>query len=70
MAEKTNLLTIAELRARNGKMTQKDLAKILNVSQSSVSNWEKDQLSIDGRRLVDIAIFFKVSTDELLGISV
>lgn len=70
MAEKTNLLTIAELRARNGKMTQKDLAKRLNVSQSAISNWEKDQLSIDGRRLVDIAIFFKVSTDELLGISV
>lgn len=70
MAEKTNLLTIAELRARNGKMTQKDLAKSLNVSQSAISNWEKDQLSIDGRRLVDIAIFFKVSTDELLGISV
>ena len=70
MAEKTNLLTIAELRARNGKMTQKDLAKSLNVSQSAISNWEKDQLSIDGRRLVEIAIFFKVSTDELLGISV
>jgi Predicted transcriptional regulators len=70
MAEKTNLLTIAELRARNGKMTQKDLAKSLNVSQSAISNWEKDQLSIDGRRLVDIAIFFKVSTDELLGINV
>lgn len=68
MAEKTNLLTIAELRARNGKMTQKDLAKSLNVSQSAISNWEKDQLSMDGRRLVDIAVFFKVSTDELLGI--
>lgn len=68
MAEEKTLLTIAELRARNGKMTQKDLAKNLNVSQSAISNWEKDQLSIDGRRLVDIAVFFKVSTDELLGI--
>ena len=68
MAEEKKLLTIAELRARNGKMTQKDLAKNLNVSQSAISNWEKDQLSMDGRRLVDIAVFFKVSTDELLGI--
>lgn len=68
MAEK--LMTIAELRARNGKMTQKELARKLKVSQSAISNWEKDQLGIDGRRLIDIANFFNVSTDDLLGVSV
>ena len=69
MAEK-KILTIAELRARHGKMTQKELAKELNVTQSAVSNWEKDQLEINGRRLIAIANFFKVSIDDLLGISV
>lgn len=64
------ILTIAELRAKHGKMSQKELAKNLNVTQSAISNWEKDQLGIDGRRLIDIAKFFKVSTDDLLGISV
>lgn len=63
-------MTIAELRARNGKMTQKELARKLKVSQSAISNWEKDQLGIDGRRLIDIANFFNVSTDDLLGVSV
>lgn len=67
MADK--LLTIAELRARNGKMTQKELASELKVSQSAISNWEKDQLGIDGRRLIDIAKFFGVSTDDLLGLT-
>ncbi|MCI3861210.1 helix-turn-helix transcriptional regulator [Lactococcus garvieae] len=64
------MLTIAELRAKHGKMSQKELAKNLNVTQSAISNWEKDQLGVDGRRLIDIAKFFKVSTDDLLGISV
>ena len=70
MAAEKELITIAELRARHGKMTQKELANKLNVGQSTVSNWEKDQLGIDGRRLIDIAKFFKVTTDELLGVSV
>lgn len=70
MDTQKNILTIAELRARHGKMTQKELAKELKVRQSTISNWEKDQLGIDGRRLIDIAKFFEVSIDELLGISV
>ncbi|MDC0826086.1 MULTISPECIES: helix-turn-helix domain-containing protein [Lactococcus] len=64
------MVTIAELRAKHGKMSQKELAKNLNVTQSAISNWEKDQLGINGRHLIGIAKFFKVSTDDLLGISV
>lgn len=61
-------ITIAELRARNNKMTQAELAKELKVNQTIVSNWEKDQLSINGKKLVELAIYFQVSTDELLGV--
>ena len=62
------MTTIAELRAKHGKMSQRQLAKELGVTQTTVSNWEKDQLTIGGKHLVNLAIYFKVSTDDILGI--
>ncbi|MGM9614428.1 MAG: helix-turn-helix domain-containing protein [Oscillospiraceae bacterium] len=47
-------------------MTQKDLAKILHVSVSTISNYEKDVHLPDVDKLIDIADFFDVTTDYLL----
>lgn len=56
---------IAILRKANG-MTQKDLAEKLNVSDKTVSRWERDETSPDLSLLPIIAELFQVSCDELL----
>ena len=63
------MVTIAELRARNGKMTQSKLAEELGVSVNSVTHWEKDIYSISAPNLKKLAVYFNVSADALLGIS-
>jgi len=61
-------ITIAELRAKKGKMTQKQLADVLGTSQTSVSLWESDINTISTPYLVKLCRFFGVSADRLLGI--
>ncbi len=56
---------IAILRKANG-MTQKDLAEKLNVSDKTVSRWERDETAPDLSLLPIIADLFQVSCDELL----
>lgn len=63
------MITIAELRARNGKMTQQALAEIIGVHQETVSRWEKDISRINSIHLKKICLYFNVSADDLLGIS-
>lgn len=48
------------------KIKQSDLAKILSVSQSTVSGWESGRYEIDNCNLCKIADFFDVSIDYLL----
>lgn len=62
------MITIAELRARNGKMTQAELAKNIGTSQTTISAWEKDISVISAPHLKKICLFFNVSADSLLGI--
>jgi len=56
---------IAALRKANG-MTQKDLAEKLNVSDKTVSRWERDDGAPDLSVIPVIAEIFGVSCDELL----
>lgn len=35
------MVGIAELRARKGKMSQRELAEKIGTTQTSISNWEK-----------------------------
>lgn len=63
------MVTIAELRAKHGKMSQRELAKKLKVTQTSISNWERDQTKIGGEYLIKLAKLFRVSTDDILGLS-
>lgn len=62
------MVTIAELRARNGKMSQKELADKIGTTQTSISLWEKDISTISSKYLTAICIYFGVSSDELLGL--
>lgn len=48
--------------------SQVDLAKKLNVTKQSVSNWENDNIQPSIDMLVKLAGAFSVSTDYLLGL--
>lgn len=63
-----NMVNIAELRARNGRMSQKELAEKLDVSAASISQWENDPLSMSSKSIIKVCLFFGVTSDELLGI--
>ena len=51
-------------------MSQVDLAKRLNVTKQSVSNWENDNIQPSIEMLIKLAAVFSVSTDYLLGLNV
>ena len=65
MEAKTIGKFITALRKANG-MTQKDLAEKLNVSDKSVSRWERDEGAPDLSLIPVIAEIFDVTCDELL----
>lgn len=48
------------------KITQADLAKLLNISPSTIGMWEQNRRSPDNEALKKIADFFEVSVDYLL----
>lgn len=50
-------------------ISQVELARRLNVSKQSVSNWENDNIQPSIEMLVKIANCLDVSTDYLLGLS-
>ncbi len=52
----------------NKKLSQKDLSKILNVSNTIISSYELSLRMPSYDILVKIARYFNVSTDYLLGI--
>lgn len=53
-------------RKRSG-MTQKELALLLGVKNSAVSNWEKGVNSIDIETLFKACTIFKISVNEMYG---
>lgn len=56
---------LKELRTSK-KLTQEEIAKLLNVAQGSYSNYEKNKREPDYETLKKIATFYKVSIDYLL----
>lgn len=65
MEQKTIGKFITALRKANG-MTQKELAEKLNVSDKTISRWERDEGSPDLSMIPVIAEIFEVTCDELL----
>lgn len=59
---------LKELRTEKD-MRQDDLAKVLNVNQRTISNWEKSIHEPDYDTLIKIAAYFDVPIDYLLGIT-
>ena len=53
---------------KNTKLSQVELAKIINVSNGSISKWETGERQPDYATLKSLAEFFNVSTDYLIGI--
>lgn len=58
---------IKDLRSEY-KISQRELAEAIKVTQASISRWEKNQKNISGANLIKLSQYFNVSVDELLGI--
>lgn len=58
--------TIKDLR-RSKKLSQTDFAKIVGVSQTTVTAWETGKAEPSSSAITRIADYFNVSTDYLLG---
>ncbi len=58
---------IIKLRRQKG-ITQKELAAVLGVTDQAVSKWESEICCPDIQLLPDIAEYFEVSVDELMGL--
>jgi len=56
-----------ELRKQNGYKTQEELAKILYVNQTAVSQWERGVTTPSPPILVKLSQLYNVTTDYLLG---
>ena len=59
---------IKRLRKQN-HITQEALANYLSLTCQAISKWERGESSPDVSYLCAIAVFFRVSTDELLGMT-
>ena len=61
-------IKIKELRNERG-YTQKELAKLLKVSTSTISKFENNKLQYNLTILINASILFDVSTDYIMGLS-
>ena len=58
---------LKELRTEN-KLTQRDLAKAVGLSQNAINMWENNNRVPNANAVIALAKYFNVSTDYLLGL--
>lgn len=58
--------SIKKLRKEAG-LNQEEFAKLFNVHQTAVSQWETGKTSPDTDIIIKMAKYFKISTDDILG---
>ena len=58
---------LKELR-KNRKITQEDLAEILDISRSKVSSWETNKRDMTITDAVNLADYYEISLDNLLNV--
>ena len=61
-------LRIRDIREDNDK-TQKELAKELDCTQQTYSRYEKEEITIDIFRLIQLAKYYNTSIDYLVGLT-
>lgn len=60
------MFRLRELREEKG-ISQKELGKLFNVAQNTISNWENGTREPDTKTLMKLAEFFECSVDYLVG---
>lgn len=61
-------VTIAELRARNNKMKQSELAEAVGVTTQTIGAWERDITAIKGGHLLKLCKVLGTTASDLLGV--
>lgn len=49
-------------------MTQVEVAKLIGIDQTNISNWENDKTRPEYENLIKLSQIYDVSIDELLGV--
>lgn len=62
------MIRLKDLR-EDKDLYQKDVAKVLNISQTTYSKYELEKINIPVESLRTLAIFFGTSTDFILGLT-
>lgn len=62
------MINLEKLREEND-LLKKDVAKIIEVSESVYCEWENEKLTIPTKRIYQLANLFEVNIDYMLGIS-
>ena len=60
------MIKLYELRTEKG-LSQRSIAKILNISQCTYNNWENGKTEPSIAQLIEISKFFDISVDYLIG---
>ena len=60
------MIRLLELRTER-ELSQRDMAKALNISQGTYNNWENSNTQPSIEQLIALAKFFGVSVDYIIG---
>ncbi len=56
-----------KIHRQNAKLSQEELAKLINTSQQNISRWEKGEVEPSISFCVALADYYGISLDDLIG---